>query len=121
MKLKYQKIAIDFDGTIATIKPHPQIGELIPHADRVIRKLKNYGAEIIIWTCRSGSDEIKVKNFLMEHNIPYDKFNENLQSSIEEFKDNSRKVHADIYIDDKSLHCKGIDWLEIEKLLFEEE
>lgn len=117
-RLKYKYIAIDFDGTIVDIKEHPNWGEIKDNAIRVINKIKNHDGKIVIWTCRSGSDIPKVKKFLEDNNIPFDKFNENFDESIEEFKDNSRKVHADIYIDDKSIHCKNIDWLEIENLLF---
>lgn len=120
MKLKHKYIAVDFDGVLATIKEFPLLGDPIPGASRVLNKVVKKGGKIAIWTCRSGSDVPKVKEFLEKNNIPYHKFNENFDEIVEVFKDDSRKIFCDVYIDDRSIHCKKIDWLEIEELLFEE-
>lgn len=119
MKLRYKYIAVDFDDTIAT-DAYPEIGKLKPHADVVLRKVKELGGKICIWTCRNGEDELKVKAFLEKHNIPWDVFNEPFPEIIEKYSGSSRKIFADLYIDDKGIHSidKGIDWYEIEKLLF---
>lgn len=122
LKLKYKYIAIDFDGTIATVdkaEVYPGIGELILGADVIIRMIKDHGGKVAIWTCRCGTDTWKVQEFLQKHDIPYDVFNNNFPEIIEIYEDNSRKISADVYIDDKSIHCKKIDWLEISNLLFE--
>lgn len=119
-KLKYKRVAIDFDGTISQLKSHPEFGPPLMFAPDVIREIKAHGGEIAIWTCRCDEDESKVKSFLEQHNIPFDYFNEPFPSYLEEFSGNPRKICADIYIDDKSIHSEGIiDWLEINSKLFE--
>jgi galactitol-specific phosphotransferase system IIB component len=125
-RLKYKYIAIDFDGTIAT-DSYPELGTLLPKADFVLRKICIYGGKIAIWTCRSGPDENKVKKFLADNNIPYDHFNEPFPE-IEALYANdlgitSRKVCADLYIDNKDIHCignGGINWNWIHDQIFEE-
>lgn len=118
--LKYKLIAIDFDGTITDLAPHPIIGNIKPNAAKVIRRLKENGAEIAIWTCRGGEDKEKIINFLNHNNVPFDYFNEHFKKSIDMFGEpESPKIFADIYIDEKSLWApKNIDWLDIEKRLY---
>jgi hypothetical protein len=119
--MRFKTFAIDFDDTITINTKFPDIGELNPHADRVIRRIKENGGEIAIWTCRTGSHEIEVKNFLDAHNIPYDSFNEILPSEREQWGEGGRKIYADCYIDDHGIYARmngGIDWLEIEYYIF---
>lgn len=119
-KLKYKYIAIDFDGTIVR-NDYPKIGMLMPDAVRVIRKIKEHGGKIAIWTCRTGLHQKLVKKFLDHVGIPYDVINENFPERIMQYGNDSRKISADVYIDDLCIFCKKIDWREIEKLLFVEE
>jgi len=101
-------IAIDFDGTIVEHQ-FPRIGKLKLGADKYIRKLKKEGHKIIIWTCRNNTESQlgkvatigAVKEFLDQKNIPYDAINENVPEM--GFWLQSRKIYADIYIDDKNL------------------
>jgi hydroxymethylpyrimidine pyrophosphatase-like HAD family hydrolase len=117
LRLKYKRIAIDFDGTIA-YDSFPEVGGFKPHAVRVMKKIKEYGGQIIIWTCRTGEDAEEVKRRLKAADVEYDTFNENLPESKERFPDDSRKVFADVYIDDRANFCEEIDWLWIESKLF---
>jgi hypothetical protein len=43
--------------------------------------------------------------------------NENLPSNIEKYGGDTRKMSADIYIDDRQLGGIPDDWLEIEKMI----
>jgi hypothetical protein len=122
-KMKFSTYAIDFDDTITRGTKFPEIGELNPHADRVIRRIKENGGEICIWTCRTGEHEEKVKKFLADHDIPYDSFNEILPSERQYWGEGGRKVFAHCYIDDKGIYAQmngGIDWLQIESYIFNE-
>lgn len=122
--MRFKTYAIDFDDTITIGTKFPEIGELNPHADRVIRRIKENGGEIAIWTCRTGVHEQSVKNFLELNNIPFDSFNEILPSEKEHWGEGGRKIFADLYIDDHGVYammCGGINWLEIEKFIFEED
>lgn len=102
-------IAIDFDGVIAEINNNyvpgtPNApGKLVKDADKYIRQLYNDGHQIIIWTCRGGQNLYLAEQFLSDHNIPYNRINDNVESHYNRFKHNTRKVHADIYIDDNQI------------------
>ena len=100
-KLKYKYIAIDFDGTIVG-DDYPDIKELKPYVKRVINKIKEIGGEIIIWTCRCGKQLDECIKFLEANNIPYDAINENHKDLKRKFNNDTRKIGADIYIDDKA-------------------
>lgn len=101
MNLKYA-IAIDFDGTIAE-NAYPGIGKLIPGAKENINRLYQEGAAILINTCRTGSYEGDVENYLRRHGIKYHYINCNMPERIEFFNSDCRKLSADIYIDDKCI------------------
>jgi hydroxymethylpyrimidine pyrophosphatase-like HAD family hydrolase len=107
-------IAIDFDDTIV-YNGYPGIGELKPNAKKIINKLYNEGYIIIIWTCRENEKEKDVINFLNKNNIKYHFINENVKEIKEKYGD-TRKVNADIYIDDRNI--LGIpSWDEIYKII----
>ncbi len=86
-------IAIDFDGVI-----YDGIDE-IPQAIEYIKKLKNDGHKIILWTCRAESRLHGVVQWCIARDIEPDAVNACVVDS-EWFS--HPKVHADIYIDDKS-------------------
>lgn len=119
-KQKFVYYAIDFDDTIA-YSNFPRINKMVPHADRVIKRIKDNGGQIGIWTCRTGIYAEQAKEFLSSHNIPYDLFNEEFPEIAELFEGSSRKIFADVYIDDKSIDTivnGGVDWLKIEQQIF---
>jgi ribonucleotide monophosphatase NagD (HAD superfamily) len=120
MRLKYKRIACDYDGTIA-FDSYPEVGAVKEYASVVLRRVKEAGGQIIIWTCRTGKDAEEVKKKLADAGIEYDAFNDNLPETQLMFPDNSRKVFADVYIDDKANFCEEIDWFWIESKLFERE
>lgn len=98
-------IAVDFDGTIVTMD-FPEIGTLKPYAKETVEVLKNEGHNIIIWTCRYAEKEDEVREFLRENEIPYDTINDHVPQDIvnlRHLKPETRKVFADIYIDDRSI------------------
>lgn len=105
-------ISIDFDGTIVN-EIYPDIGQLKPNAKEVINKLHNEGHTIIINTCRVGTYQDNAEEFLFNNDIWYDWINTNCPTRVQQHNgQDSRKISADIYIDDKNLG--GIpDWLTI--------
>ena len=108
-------LAIDFDGTIVT-DAYPNIGQLLPNAKQCINDLyEKHNCEIVIWTCRTGVEEFNCRNFLIENNMHFTTINQNTPAVICRWnKDDSRKVYADIYIDDRSQYAnKQISWLNI--------
>jgi hypothetical protein len=94
-------IAVDFDGTIVEHR-YPDIGEIIPGAFEVLRELQERGHRLILWTVRDGIDLKNAVDFCLDHGIIFYAVNESMPN--EEFnKYISRKVDADVFIDDRNV------------------
>lgn len=116
-------IAVDFDGTVVTNK-YPSIGQLLPHAKRVLHRLKQSGHDLILWTCRCDNAFKEAVAWCKEQGLPFDLYNDVTEGTIELYglpepakELRFYKVFADVYIDDKSLEWYGkatVDWLDIE-------
>ena len=103
-----QKIlAIDFDNTIVNVRDFPHIHSLRKGAKKYINKLYDEGYYIIVWTCRTDAgrcyDNSDAVRFLNENGIKFHLINDNHYALKNHFQNNSRKISADIYIDDKGL------------------
>ena len=99
-------IAVDFDGTLCK-NDWPGIGE--PNL-KLIEQLKKFKAEsckLILWTCRSDMMLDAAVSWCSEQGLTFDAINDNLPEYIKLFGNNSRKVLADIYIDDKCFCVEG--------------
>jgi hypothetical protein len=95
-------IAIDFDGTIVA-NNYPKIGEVRYGAKDVINKLFNDGHYIIIWTCRTNQHLVDCAVWLAKNGFRFHQINESCPENMIEYCGDSRKVYADIYIDDRSV------------------
>lgn len=125
-------IAVDFDGTCVTFK-YPYVGESIG-AEKVLKRIVANGHRLILLTmrcdkvveCYDGSKHNVLKEavqWFKDRDIPLFGVNENPEQTWS----TSRKVHADIYIDDQALFTKckidpksfrcHVDWDEVEKEL----
>ncbi|MDD3079111.1 MAG: hypothetical protein PHH37_08405 [Paludibacter sp.] len=105
-------LAIDFDGTIVEDK-FPGIGNERRNAGYYINKLYKEGYFIIIWSSRIGKRLEEAKQWLDDRNISYNTINESCPANLEVFLGiDTRKIHADMYIDDKGLD-KIPEWDEI--------
>ena len=93
-------LAVDLDGTLLE-DDFPNFGKPIAGMADELKKLRAAGWIICVWTCRKDSEELRVH--LDKHDIPYDHINES------PFKppDNSDKIQADVYLDDKGMSFKG--------------
>ena len=116
MKITNSIIAIDYDGTITEKdSSYPHAGTLREDAIRVIKKLKEQGNILCLWTCRcynNGTLQI-AQNALREKGIEFDYYNEGPYTA------GSPKIIADWYIDDRMLGGT-INWKWIERQLCEE-
>jgi len=101
-------VAIDFDGTIVEDN-YPEIGKLLPQAKESIQEIKELGTTIVIWTCRMDDKAEQAKEFLTKNEIPFDYFNENTDERKRFYGNDSRKISADIYIDDR-----GAGWCDVQ-------
>ena len=106
-------IAVDFDGTIV-YGDYPRIDSLQQFAKSTLQKWHDEGHYIIIWTCRCDSLLIEAINYLLENEVPFDRINDNRPEDIRKYGHNSRKINADVYIDDKNVG--GFDgWYNLSK------
>lgn len=117
-------IAVDFDGTIVHHR-FPSIGEPLPHAFRVLKRLQDAGHRLVLLTCRENEKNRgyldEAIDYCREHGINFVSANENRRE--DDFRDHNmvlggcRKVYADYYIDDRIIG--GFPgWLEIERFFF---
>lgn len=95
-------VAVDFDGTLH-LGQYPGIGDPAPYAAEMMRKLKEDGHYLIIWTCREGERQTEMVNWLLEKDIPFDRINEHVSGSWEQYGYKARKVYAHCYVDDKQV------------------
>lgn len=110
-------IAIDFDGTIVEDR-YPEIGKMIDGAREVINRLYDEGYEIIIWSCRARVGKARAIEFLAKNGIKYHRFNESSPANLKQYNNvDTRKVYADLYIDDKGLMKPLPPWSEIYEMV----
>ena len=99
---EYKRIyAVDFDGTLAETK-FPEIIAPIEDMFETCQTIKENGDILILWTCRCGKDLEEAVQFCKEHGLEFDYINENVPENVEKFGNDSRKIFAHEYIDDKS-------------------
>ncbi len=94
-------IAVDFDGTIVEDK-YPQIGKPMLFALETLRKLQEDGHRLILWTYRSGRALNDAVEFCREQGIEFYAVNASYPEEDYEATQSSRKIHADIFIDDRN-------------------
>lgn len=107
-------IAVDFDGVLCENR-WPDIGR--PNMKMIdrLKELQWQGHTLILWTCRTDNDfkdynrNDEVRHLLTEavewckdFGLTFDYVNENSKENISIYKNDCRKVHANIYIDDQN-------------------
>lgn len=99
-------VAVDLDGTLAEAQETHKDDEIAPPrkgAKALLDAIRAGGARIIIFTVRGTVD--LVKEWLTEHDMPYDYINENPDQP----PDSSGKVIADVYLDDRAISGLDLD------------
>jgi hydroxymethylpyrimidine pyrophosphatase-like HAD family hydrolase len=99
--LKNMKIAVDFDGTIVE-HIYPEIGKEKLFAFRTLKELEKMGANLILWTFRTGKELDEAVEFCRKNGIEFYAVNKNYPEELYD-ESMSRKINADIYIDDKNI------------------
>lgn len=94
--------AIDFDNTLA-ITRFPEI--IAPNKKMVAfaKTVKAQGHKIILWTSRAGADLENAVEWCRLQGIVFDAVNEPLPEQIKRWGNDTRKIYADYYIDDKNM------------------
>lgn len=94
-------IAVDFDGTIVENR-FPEIGKPKLFAIETLKKLQEEGHRIILWTYRHGPKLEEAVEYCEDKGISFYAVNKSYPE--EEYDDTiSRKILADIFIDDRNL------------------
>ncbi|MFP4059677.1 MAG: BT0820 family HAD-type phosphatase [Bacteroidales bacterium] len=95
------RIAVDFDGTIVENR-YPEVGEEKLFAFQTLRQMQKKGYRLILWTYRVGKELDEAVELCKQNGIEFYAVNKNYP---EEMFDEtvSRKIDADVYIDDKNL------------------
>lgn len=96
-------IAVDFDGCLCT-NNYPLAGE--PNWN-VIEELKleiAKGTKVILWTCRCGKDLDVAIRACKGWGLEFDAVNDNLKEWKKAWGNNTRKVGATEYWDDKAVN-----------------
>ncbi len=96
-------IAVDFDGTIVEHK-YPAIGREIPFAIETLKKLRDEHHKLILWTVREGRLLDEALAFCRERGLEFYAVNRDYPEEEKERNNHySRKLKADIFIDDRNL------------------
>lgn len=95
-------IAVDFDGTIVEHR-YPKIGKEIPFAIDTLLRLRKDGHQLILWTVREGRLLEEAVNFCKERGLEFYSVNSNYTEEEADHRNFSRKLQADVFIDDRNL------------------
>lgn len=104
-----QIIAVDFDGTLCA-EAWPEIGEANVGLIEYLKARKRKGARLILWTNRTDDLLENAVEWCKGYGLEFDTVNANLPEMIDLYKNDCRKVSADIYIDDKSVNPVPHRW-----------
>lgn len=96
-------IAVDFDGTIVEHQ-YPSIGKERPFATDTLKKLIKDGHRLILWTVREGRLLEEAVAFCRERGVEFYAVNRDYPEEEKERNNHfSRKLKADLWIDDRNL------------------
>lgn len=105
-------IAVDFDGTLVEDK-FPEIGAKNEQVFTIMRLARSIGAKIVLWTCRHDTALMQAVDFCRANDLNFDAVNHNIAEVQELYGHDTRKVFADVYIDDKALLPTASNLLEV--------
>jgi hypothetical protein len=98
--IRKMDIAIDFDGTIVDHE-YPKIGKANPGAIQWLKMFQDLDANLILLTMRDGQLLTEAVEYCKQHGIIFWGVNENPEQPWSK----SRKVYANVYIDDANASC----------------
>lgn len=99
-------IAVDFDGVLCTDK-FPEIGEPQYEVISLVRQLIDRGNEVVLWTTRNGDELDAAVRWCEDRGLHFCSVNAPAPSNEREYRSKyptqSRKIYADVYIDDHNI------------------
>lgn len=114
-------LAVDFDGTLVSDK-FPDIGEPNWNIVNKVKMAKAVGYKLVLWTCRdndNGGDNLSraVEYCKLDLGLEFDAVNQNIKEVQEIFNNDTRKVYADWYLDDKSIYSVDLPYKDVTECL----
>ena len=100
--LSNKKLARDFDGTIVE-DAYPSIGKPKIFAFETLKKLQSEGYRLILWTYRHGKSLEEAVEFCRKNGVEFYAVNSSFEGEIFDDETQSRKIDADLFIDDRNL------------------
>ena len=94
-------IAIDFDGTIVE-HDYPRIGKEMLFAFATLKELNKKGHKLILWTIRTGHLLDEAVEYCKKNGVEFYAVNKNFPEEVLT-ENTSRKLNADIFIDDRNV------------------
>lgn len=73
------------------------------------KTVKAQGHKIILWTSRAGADLESAVEWCRLQGIVFDAVNEPLPEQIKRWGNDTRKIYADYYIDDKNMTIAQVE------------
>jgi len=96
-------IAVDFDGTIVEHE-YPKIGKELPFATETLRMLIADQHKLILWSVREGKLLEEAVEWCRQRGVEFYAVNKDFPEEKVEYNNHfSRKIKADIWIDDRNL------------------
>ena len=90
-------VATDFDGTLY------DKGNINHGLIAYLKQRQTNGDEIILWSCREGKSLQDAVRICDGNGLRFNAVNCNTPAGLKKLGHNSRKVYADMYIDDKAV------------------
>lgn len=91
--------AVDFDGCMYLD------GHFNSELASMLCKHRADGDKVILWTCRCGCQLDEAKSICALNGLEFDAINDNLPEMKERYGNDSRKVFADYYLDDRAVRA----------------
>ncbi|WP_455962732.1 BT0820 family HAD-type phosphatase [Bacteroides bouchesdurhonensis] len=95
-------IAVDFDGTIVKHR-YPRIGEEIPFAIETLKLLQQEQHRLILWSVREGKLLDEAVEWCKNRGLEFYAVNKDYPEEQKDHQSFSRKLKADLFIDDRNL------------------
>lgn len=108
-------IAVDFDGTIVE-HVYPKIGRELPFAIDTLKQLQKEGHRLILWSVREAELLEEAVLFCRERGLEFYAVNKNYPEEQLGDMGFSRKLKADLFIDDRNIGGMA-DWGLIYKMI----
>ena len=94
--------AVDFDKTMNLAGKYPELGEPNTQLINYLIRRRAAGDKVILWTCREGKLLEDAVRYCRKYGLEFDAVNDNIQENKDRWGNNTRKVFADYYVDDKA-------------------